>query len=190
MRHEFGLTAGFRFRLCCKPVWTCHVFSMLASPYWSWHSSNTWFKSFPRSEETLFSSRGTFSKDGQKRSAVMFYDGHFYSVSKVFACLQGMCHFVQYNKAERVHKYIFEMSHLIGGSVWAAGLTIWPGFCLFLYRFPSADDFLLRMDFVSCSFLCFVFFSLAVLEGKQVGGAVGVVVIVLQLWLYVEKARK
>lgn len=51
---------------------------------------------------------------------------NFYSVSKVFACLQGMCqvlpHFVQYNTAECVHKYIFEMSDLIESLVYGDGL--------------------------------------------------------------------
>lgn len=46
--------------------------------------------------------------------------------SKVFACLQGMCqvlsHFVQYNTAECVHKYIFEMSDLIDSLVYGDGL--------------------------------------------------------------------
>lgn len=58
-------------------------------------------------------------------------------------------HFVQYNTAECVHKYIFKMSDLIEGLVYGDGL-ISPG-CLvlsFLFGFLSAVDFLRTMDFV------------------------------------------
>lgn len=45
---------------------------------------------------------------------------------RCFACLQGMCqvlpHFVQYNTAECVYKYIFEMSDLIDSLVYGGGL--------------------------------------------------------------------
>lgn len=63
----------------------------------------------------------------------------FYSVSKVFACLQGMCkvlpHFVQYNTAECVHTYIFEMSDLIEKfSLWEWIDLTWMS-CTFFFFF-------------------------------------------------------
>ncbi len=89
----------------------------------------------------------------------------------MFACLQGMCqvlpHFVQYNTAECVHKYIFEMSDLIDSLVYGDGL-IWP-VCLVLFFcffsvFLSAIDFLLRMDFVMLVLVLF-----AVLKRERAG---------------------
>lgn len=96
----------------------------------------------------------------------------------MFACLQGMCqvlpHFVQYNTAECVYKYIFEMSDLIDSFVYGDGL-IWPGRLVlgsFFFRFLSAVHFLLRMDFVMLVLVLFCF-VLVVLKGKGQGSGFG-----------------